>query len=174
MDAARTHWLDETGVNCGMTRLYGRAMAGERVYEYVPDVRFERTSLVGALGLGGVVAPLAYKGSLDGEFFAAYVKKRLAPAMRRGDTLILDNLSAHKVKGALGPLAKKGVKVVFLPVYSQDFNPIEHAWSKVKACLRKLKARTADELLPAMAVALDSVTPEDCRGWIRHCGYGLQ
>jgi transposase len=174
VDAASTYWLDETGVNCGMTRLYGRALAGERIYEYVPDVRFERTSLMGALGLGGVVAPLAYKGALDGELFAAYVKKRLAPAMRRGDTLILDNLSVHKVNGALRPLADKGVNVVFLPVYSQDFNPIEHAWSKVKACLRKLKARTADELLPAMAAALDSITPEDCRGWIRHCGYGLQ
>jgi hypothetical protein len=131
VDAASTYWLDETGVNCGMTRLYG-------------------------------------------ELFAAYVKKRLAPAMRRGDTLILDNLSVHKVKGALRPLADKGVSVVFLPVYSQDFNPIEHAWSKVKACPRKLRARTASDLLPAMSAALDTVTPEDCRGWIRHCGYGLQ
>jgi transposase len=128
----------------------------------------------GALGLGGVVAPPAYKGALDGELFAAYAKKRLAPAMRRGDTLILDDLSVHKVGGAMRPLADKGADVVFLPVYSQDFNPIEHAWSKVKARLRKLKARTAGDLLPAMSAALDSITPEDCRGWIMHCGYGLQ
>ena len=129
---------------------------------------------MGALGLGGVVAPLAYKGTLDGGFFAGYVGEHLAPAMREGDSLILDNLSAHKVKGALKPLADKGVHVVFLPVYSQDFNPTEHAWSKVKACLRKLKARTAGELVPAMVVALDSITLEDCKGWIRHCGYRLQ
>jgi len=129
---------------------------------------------MGALGLGGVVAPLAYKGTLDGGFFAGYVGEHLAPAMREGDSLILDNLSAHKVKGALKPLAGKGVNAVFLPVYSQDFNPIEHTWSKVKACLRKLKARTAGELVPAMVVALDSITLEDCKGWIRHCGYRLQ
>jgi hypothetical protein len=80
-----------------MTRLYGRAHSNERINEYVPDVRFERNSIVGAMGLNGIVAPLAYKGALNGEFFGLYVKESLAPAMRKGDTLILDNLSAHKV-----------------------------------------------------------------------------
>ena len=169
-----TYWLDETGVNCGMTRLYGRALSDERINDYVPDVRFERTSVMGALGLNGVIAPLTYKGTLNGEFFSVYVKECLAPAMKKGDRLILDNLSAHKVKGAIQPLIDKGINVVFLPVYSQDFNPIEHAWSKVKAYLRKLKARTAKELLPAIAMALDTITPDDCKGWIEHCGYGLR
>jgi len=157
-----------------MTRLYGRALSDERVNDYVPDVRFERTSVMGALGVGGVIAPLTYKGTLNGEFFTIYVKECLAPAMKKGDTLILDNLSAHKVKGAIEPLIDKGINVVFLPVYSQDFNPIEHAWSKVKAYLRKVKARTTKELLPAIAMALDSITSDDCKGWTKHCGYGLQ
>jgi len=156
-----------------MTRLYGRALKGERVCDYVPDVRFERTSVVAALGKDGIVAPLTYKGTLNGEFFSLYIKDCLAPVMKRGDTLILDNLSAHKVQGALQPLIDKGVNVVFLPVYSQDFNPIELGWSKFKAFLRKVKARTTEELFPAIADALDSITPDDCKGWIKLCGYGL-
>jgi transposase len=156
-----------------MTRHYGRGYSNERVEDYVPDVRFERTSLIGALGLGGIIAPLTYKGTLNGEFFGAYIKDCLAPALKKGDTLILDNLSAHKVKGALQPLIDKGINVVFLPVYSQDFNPIEQAWSKIKAYLRKVKARTAEALTPAIVEALDSITPVDAKGWINHCGYGL-
>ena len=169
-----TYWLDETSVNCGMTRLYGRAHSNERINDHVPDVRFERTSVMGAMGAGGIIAPLTYKGTLNGGFFGAYVKDCLAPAMKRGDTLVLDNLSAHKAQGALRPLIDKGINVVFLPVYSQGFSPIEHAWSKMKAVLRKLKARAADALLPAIAQALDSIAPDDISGWIRHCGYGLQ
>jgi transposase len=156
-----------------MTRLYGRAPSNERVNDYVPDVRFERTSLMGAMGLSGIIAPLTYKGTLNGEFFSVYVKECLAPAMKTGDTLMLDNLSSHKVAYALKPLYDKGINVVFLPPYSHDFNPIEQAWSKIKAYLRKIKARTFDELFSAMGVALDSVTNEDILGWVRHCGYGV-
>jgi len=173
LDAANTLWVDQTGVDCAMTRLYGRGPSNERVNGYVPDVRFERTSIMGALGQDGIVAPLTYKGTPDGELFALYVKKCLAPAMETGGTLILDNLSAHKVKGALQPLIDKGINVVFLPAYSQDFNPIEHAWSKMKAELRRAKARTADKLVPAIAKALDGITPKDAEAWIKHCGYGL-
>ena len=157
-----------------MTRLYGRAPSNERVNDHVPDVRFERTSFMGAMGLNGIVAPLTYKDTLNGKFFGLYVKESLAPAMKKGDTLILDNLPAHKVKGSLQPLVDKGVNVVFLPAYSQDFNPIEQAWSKVKAHLRKVKARTAKTLGPAIVEAMDAITPNDIEGWIQHCGYGLQ
>ena len=156
-----------------MTRLYGRAPSNERVEEYVPDVRFERTSAMGALGLSGIIAPLTYKGTLNGEFFGVYVKEFLAPAMNEGDTLMLDNLSSHKVKDALKPLYDKGINVVFLPPYSHDFNPIEQAWSKIKAYLRKIKARTSDELFSAMGSALDVITGQDIEGWVRNCGYGL-
>jgi transposase len=173
MDVTNTYWLDQTSVNCGMTRLYGRARSNERVNDYVPDVRFERTSVMGAMGLSGILAPLTYKGTLNGEFFGVYVKDCLAPAMKKGDTLMLDNLSAHKVQNALKPLYDKGINIVFLPPYSHDFNPIEQAWSKIKAYLRKIKARTFDELFSAMGAALDSVTSLDILGWVSHCGYRL-
>ena len=173
MDTQNTYWLDQTGINAGMTRLYGRAPSNERIEEYVPDVRFERTSVMGAMGLNGIIAPLTYKGTLNGEFFGVYVKECLAPAMKEGDTLMLDNLSTHKVKDARKPLYEKGIKVVFLPPYSHDFNPIEQAWSKIKAYLRKIKARTFDELFSAMGSALDVITGEDIHSWVRNCGYGL-
>ena len=173
IDTGKTYWLDQTGINCGMTRLYGRGYSHERVNEYVPDVRFERTSIMGAMGLSGIIAPLAYKGTLNGEFFSTYVKECLAPAMKKGDTLMLDNLSSHKVKDALKPLNDKGIKIVFLPPYSHDFNPIEQAWSKIKAYLRKVKARAFDELFSAIGFALDTISHNDIAAWVIHCGYRL-
>ncbi len=154
-----------------MTRLYGRALPNERVVDYVPDVRFERTSMIGALGPRGIVAPLTYKGTLNSELFRVYIEKCLAPVMNSGDTLVLDNLSVHRVKGCLKPLIEKGVCISFLPPYSPDFNPIELAWSKVKAFLRKFKARDSDTLLKALGDALASISPSDSLAWIRHCGY---
>lgn len=156
-----------------MTRLYGRAFSHERINEYVPDVRFERTTIMGALGLKGMIAPLTFEGTLNGNFFEGYVEQVLAPAMKEQDVLILDNYSVHKVAGILDPLIKKGVRILFLPPYSPDFSPIELAWSKIKAYLRKAKTRTPDELNDAIARALDTITAEDIKGWASHCGYGL-
>ena len=173
MDVGNVYWLDQMGINCGMTRLYGRAFKNERINDYVPDVRFERTSVMGALGINGMIAPLVYKGTLNGELFGVYVKEVLAPAMKKGDTIILDNLSPHKVKDILKPLIDKSVKVVFLPVYSPDFSPIELAWSKIKAFLRKIKARTFDDLFSSLGKAIDSIVHSDIVGWIKHCGYQL-
>ena len=173
MSVRKTYWLDQMSVNCGMTRLYGRAFKNERINDYVPDVRFERTSVMGALGVEGMIAPLAYKGTLNGEFFGVYVKEVLAPAMKSGDTLILDNLSPHKVKDVLKPLIEKDITVIFLPAYSPDLNPVELAWSKIKAFLRKVKARTFDDLFLALGNAIDSILHSDIEGWINHCGYRL-
>jgi transposase len=156
-----------------MTRLYGRAFSHERVDDYVPDVRFERTSVVGILGLKGVIAPLSFRGTLNGEVFEYYVSQVLAPVMCEGDVLVLDNLSVHKMRGILDPLIKKGVVVVFLPVYSSDFNPIELAWSKIKAYLRKVKPRVLEDLYRAISEALTTITNIDVEGWVKHCGYGL-
>lgn len=172
-DVSKLKFLDESSINCGMTRIYGRAPTNERVNDYVPDVRFERTSIIATLGLDGLSAPLMFKGTLDGNFFGGYVEQVLAPALSFGDILILDNCSAHKVIGLLDPLYEKGVNVVFLPPYSPDLNPIELMWSKVKAILRKLKARTFDELVDAMRIALDSVEYSDIVGWFEHQGYCL-
>ena len=173
MDIGNTYRLDQMSINCGMTRLYGRAFKNERVNDYVPDVRFERTSVMGALGINGMIAPLAYKGTLNGEFFGVYIKEFLSPAMKNGDTLILDNLSPHKVKDVLKPLIDKGINIIFLPVYSPDFSPIELAWSKIKAFLRKIKARTFDALFSSLGKAIDSVSHSDIEGWVTHCGYRL-
>lgn len=156
-----------------MTRLYGRAFSNKRVEDYVPDVRFERTSVMGALGLIGIVAPLTYKGTLNSLLFATYIENSLAPAMKKGDTLILDNCSVHKVKNVLQPLIDKGINVMFLPPYSPDFNPIELAWSKMKSYLRKVKARDAVHLVNAIGEAFDTISNNDIQGWVCHCGYGL-
>jgi transposase len=164
-------FLDETSVNCGMTRPYGRAKKGERVNDYVPDARFERTSVISTIRIDGRQAPMMFKGTLDGNVFAAYVKDVLAPALEGGETVIMDNLASHKVKGALDPIYEKGATVLFLPAYSPDYNPIEQCWSKMKAVLRKLKAKTYDGLTAAMKSALDSVAPSDIAGWFKHCGY---
>jgi transposase len=172
VDLPNTYWLDESGTNCGETRLYGRAFSNERVNDYVPDVRFERTSIIAVLGLNGIVAPMVYKGSMTGDFFRGYVEKFLAPVMKKGDTLILDSLSAHKVVGAFDSLFEKGVIVKFQPRYSPDFNPIENAWSKIKAYLRKVKARTFDSLFSAIGEAINTITKTDILAWVKHCGYG--
>jgi len=156
-----------------MTRLYGRALADERINDYVPDVRFERISFIGALGTEGIVAPMSFKGTLNQNVFSAYIKKLLAPTLKEGDVLFLDNCSVHKVKDVLNPLVEKGVHIIFLPAYSPDFSPIENAFSKIKACLRKLKARSLTSLFDAIHVALNSISTDDIYGWISHCGYHL-
>ena len=156
-----------------MTRLYGRALSNERVNDYVPDVRFEHTSIIAALGLDGITAPIAFKGTLNGEFFSGWVEQVLAPTLSPGEIVFMDNYSPHKVNGALDPIYDKGATVIFLPEYSPDLNPIELMWSKVKSVLRKLKPRTFDELMEALKQALDSVTFDDIVGWFNHHGYIL-
>ena len=126
-DAASTLWLDEAGVNCGMTRLYGRAPSNGRVNDYVPDARFKRVSIVGALGRDRITAPPTHKGALSKEVSGLYVKKCLAAAMKTSWALIIGSLSTHKAKGALQPLVDKGVNAAFFPPRPQDFNPIGQA-----------------------------------------------
>lgn len=154
-----------------MTRLYGRALKSERVNDYVPDVRFERTSVISTIRLNGEQAPFVFKGTLNGVLFAAYVKQMLTPTLKYGDIVIMDNGSPHKAFGALDPIYEAGASVLFLPPYSPDFNPIELSWSKMKSVLRKLKPRTYDELVAALQIALDSFTAEDIQNWFKHDGY---
>lgn len=164
-------FLDESSINCAMTRLYGRALKKDRVNDYVPDVRFERTSIISSIRLSGHTAPLIFKGTLNGEFFSAYIKQCLAPTLKEGDVVIMDNCSSHKVKGVLQPIFDMKASVLFLPPYSPDFNPIEMSWSKMKSILRKLKPRTYDELIQALQIALNSFTSEDIKNWFEHDGY---
>ena len=166
-------FIDESSVNCGMTRLYGRAPSNERINDYVPDVRFERESVIAGLSINGIHAPLMFPGTLNGNVFKTYIKECLAPTLKPGQIVFMDSLSSHKVSGALDPIYGKGATVLFIPRYSPDYNPIEKAWSKMKSVLRKLKPRTKDELLLSMKTALDAITPSDALGWFLCTGYGV-
>jgi transposase len=134
-------------------------------------VRFERTSIIPSIRLNGDLVPIVFKGTLNGEFFAEYIAQCLAPTLRKGDVAIMDNLSSHKVDGALDPITEKGASVLFLPPYSPDFNPIEESLSKMKSVLKKLKPRTYEELELALIIALDSFALSDIKGWFEDCGY---
>ena len=168
-------FLDETGATTSMDRAYGRCASGKRVDGPVPHGHWKGTTLTAAIRLGGVIEPacMACDGATDGPLFAIYVEHHLAPHLRPGDILILDNLGAHKV-AAVEPLIKRvGASVLYLPPYSPDFNPIEAMFSKLKAFLRSVKARTAEALLKAMGDGLRSVRASDIRGWFAHCGYPI-
>ena len=171
MDTPSIVVLDESSLNIGMTRLYGRAFGEERVFDYVPDVRFDRVSILSSMRLDGTLVPLVYKGTLNGELFLAYVKKFLAPTLKAGDIVIMDNASPHKVKGVVEAIESAGAYVLWLPTYSPDLNPVEQLWSKVKAHLRKVKARTLDALYIALKDALDSISISDIKAWFINSGY---
>ena len=154
-----------------MTRLYGWGERHARVEDYVPDARFERTSVLSAVRLSGVNAQVSFKGSLNGDIFSLYVKYVLAPTLNVGDVVLLDSLSSHNVEGILDPISERGAFVWFLPVYSPDLNPIELLWPWVKAVLRNLKARTHEELQKALKIALNAITLVDIKNWFKHDGY---
>jgi len=173
MEIDKLVFLDESGTNTGMTRLYGRAPSDDRVVDYTPDVRFERTSILSSVRTNGDMVPMVYEGALNGDLFKAYIVQFLVPTLREGDIVIMDNLTSHKVAGVVDPIIAAGAKVVYLPPYSPDFNPIEMMWSKVKAYLRKVKARTKDLLEKAIAEVLELVSSTDILGWFAKCGYSI-
>lgn len=157
-----------------MTREYGRAPRGKRVHDRVPRNRGDVITMIGALTTTGLQAMMTIEGGTDGDVFTAYAEQILGPKLSTGDIVILDNLSAHKDKRVRTAIENRGAKLVFLPPYSPDLNPIELAWSKVKAILKKLKARTHDALEAAVAKAMKIVTAQDAIGWFCHCGYEAQ
>ena len=171
LEVARLIFLDETAVNTAMTRRFGRAPSGERDSERVPRNYGEHLSCVGALSLRGVVASMTVSGAIDTLAFNAYVRQLLAPCLRSGDILVLDNLNVHKASNIEQEATRRGARVIWLPPYSPDYSPIEQCWSKIKACLRRLKARTYEQLNEALKTALELVTESDIRGWFNHCGY---
>ncbi|MEG1156073.1 MAG: transposase [Acinetobacter sp.] len=137
LDPLKLRFLDESSINLGMTRLYGRGKTNERVNDYTPDVRFERTSILSTIALDGNSAPMIFKGTLNGDLFGMYVKQFLAPTLKRGDIVVMDNLSSHKAGGVLQPIYDAGATVLFLLPYSPDFNPMDMSWSKMKSIVRK-------------------------------------
>lgn len=166
-------FIDEIGLNLGLTRLYGRAAPGERVTEGTPDYSGPHYTTIAALGLDGVAAPWIFEGAMTTLAFETYLQAELAPTLQRGDIVVADNLSAHKSVEAQRLIADQGARLEFLPPYSSDFNPIELCWSKVKTALRAAQARTWEALLDALAKALRSVSQADVRDWFAHCGYAL-
>ena len=164
-------FIDETGINTGMTRLYGRASSNRRVVDYTPDVRFERTTVLSSVRASAEMVPLIFDGALDGDMFREYVAQCLAPTLKPGDIVIMDNLSSHKVNGVIEPIIAAGATVRYLPPYSPDLNPIELMWSKIKAYLRKLKARTKDALQKALTEALDNISTDDVLAWFAEFRY---
>ncbi len=169
--AERLKFLDESGSNLALTRLYGRAAPGVRVSEGVPQNYGENVTMLAAIGLDGVSAPMTLNGAVDGEVFLIYVRQVLAPTLSEGDIVVMDNLGAHRVAGVAEAIEATGARVAYLPPYSPDFNPIEKCWSKIKTSLRKAKARTREALEAALKEALLQITEADARAWFVHCGY---
>lgn len=171
MDPDRFVFLDEVGAHTALTRLYGRAARGERLYDAVPQAHWRMTTLIAAIRRTGVVAPLVFEGATDEAAFRTYVEEVLVPVLRPGDLVVLDNLAAHRVGWVARRIRKAGAGVWYLPPYSPEYNPIEKVWAKVKAYLRKVKARATETLWQTIGDALAKVTPEDCSNSFTHCGY---
>jgi len=156
-----------------MTRLRARAPRGERAYGRVPRNRGKNTTLIASMGPEGMGPSLAVVGSTTKVVFEAYVEEVLAPSLRPGQVVMMDNLGAHRGERVRELVEARGCELLFLPPYSPDFSPIEEAFSKIKALLRKAEARTRGDLVGAIGRALSAVTPEDSKGFFGHCGYPL-
>ena len=163
-------FLDETAAHVAMTPRYARAPRGARVHGAVPRNRGQNTTLLAALSAAGV-GPVM---TLDGAAFVAYVREFLAPALRPGQVVVLDNLAVHKAPAARALVEARGCRLLFLPAYSPDLSPIELAFAKLKEALRRAGARTKEALEAAIAAALDTLTAADARGWFAACGYPLE
>ena len=167
----RLVFVDESGVNLAMTRREAWAPKGQRIVDAVPGGQWETYSVIAGLRRTGVFAPMVLSGAMNGEALRAWAKTTFVPNLRKGDIVVWDNLSIHEDREVASLIENRGARLEFLPPYSPDLNPIEEAWSKMKAFLRVAKARARDTLIEALADALRSITPDDCRGWFAHAGY---
>jgi transposase len=154
-----------------MARLYGRCPVGQRCLGAVPHGHWRSSTFIAALRHEGIAAPFLVEGAVDAEVFTVYLEQVLCPQLREGDTLILDNLSTHKIQNTARLLSARGVGLRYLPPYSPDLNPIEQAFAKLKSHLRHAAARTLKDLHAALATALNSFSPQHCQGFIRHAQY---
>lgn len=170
-DPHRLVFLDETGLNTKMSRLYGRSSKGSRCYSSVPHGHWNSSTFIGALRYDRIDAPLLIDGAMDGAMFLGYIEQQLCPTLNRGDIVICDNLPAHKVAGARKAIESVGAYLLYLPAYSPDLNPIEMAFSKLKALLRQIAARTWDELLECLQSVLAAFTSKECANYFEHCLY---
>lgn len=164
-------FLDETWASTNMTRRHGRCARGLRLLAPVPHGHWKTTTLIAGLRTSGIVAPYVLDGPINATVFRAYVEQILAPTLQSGDILILDNLSSHKVAGVREAVEARGARVLYLPPYSPDLNPIEQAFAKLKTLLRKAEERTRDGLWSAIARIIDLYKPDECRNLFKNAGY---
>ncbi len=164
-------FLDETGVNLAMVLLYARASKGQRAYSERPEKRGKNVTLIGAMALSGLIASFSFDGATDGDTFLFFIEHVLCTQLWQGAVVVMDNLRAHKVEGVREALERVGARVVYLSPYSPDFNPIENCWSKVKAYLRQMSARTRERLDEAISEVLELVSLTDIRHWFTHGCY---
>jgi transposase len=171
MDVDKLVFIDESGSNTNMSRLYARAKGGERANDHVPLNTGETTSILSSMRLDGETVYTTFSGAVNGERFKEFLREFLAPTLRPGDIVIMDNLRSHKVLGVAEIIESAGATILYLPPYSPDFNPIEQMWSKIKAYLRMVKARSVDALMRAIPLAFQTVCTSDIAGWLNHTGY---
>jgi transposase len=168
----RLVFVDEMGTNTSSSPAYAWAPKGQRAYCSVPRNRRANTTVLSSMNAGGMGPSLAVEGATTSVVFVAYVEQVLAPTLRSGQVVVMDNLSAHKGERVKEMIDERGCQLVYLPAYSADLNPIEEAFSKIKGMVRKAEARTREALVEAIGMALSVVTARDARGFFEHCGYG--
>lgn len=171
LDPERLVFIDETWASTNMARRYGRAPRGERLRVGVPHGHWKTTTFVAGLRLTGMVAPMVLDGPINGVSFQAYIDQVLVPELRTGDIVIMDNLGSHKGAGVRAAIEAAGASLLYLPPYSPDFNPIENAFSKLKALLRKAAERTVDGLWNTIGALLPAFTPQECANFFAAAGY---
>jgi transposase len=171
VEAKRLVFVDEMGTNTSLSPTYGWSKKGQRAHCSVPRNRGKNTTVLSSMSAEGMGPSLAVEGATTSAVFEAYVEQILTPTLRRGQVVVMDNLSAHKGERVRELIEGQGCELLYLPSYSPDFNPIEQAFSKIKGLLRKGEARTREALVEAIGAAISTVTATDARGFFEHCGY---
>jgi transposase len=171
VEPQRLVFVDEMGANTSLSVLHAWSHTGKRAYCSVPRNRGKNTTLLASMDAKGMGPTLAVEGAIDREVFEAYLEEVLAPSLRSGQIVVMDNLTAHKGDRVRELIEERGCELLYLPSYSPDLNPIEEAFSKIKGILRKAEARSREALIEAAGRALEAITPQDAEGFFRHCGY---
>jgi transposase len=171
IDPERFVFVDEMGAHTSLSSIYAYSPKGQRAYCSVPRNRGPNTTLLSCMSVEGMGASLAVEGATNRDVFEAYVERVLAPKLRPGQVVVMDNLTAHKGERVRELIEGRECELLYLPPYSPDFNPIEEAFAKIKGVLRKAEARTCEALVEAMGTAISAVSAHDARGFFEHCGY---
>ena len=173
IDARSLVFVDEMGTNTSLSPLYAWAPRGQRAFCSVPRNRGKNTTLLSSMSVEGMGPSLAVEGATNREVFETYVEQILAPTLRRGQVVVMDNLTAHKGERVRELIEGRGCQLIYLPPYSPDFNPIEEAFAKIKRLVRKAEARSREALLEAIGKAISALSAQDAYGFFEHCGYRM-